>query len=659
LTREEGAIVPRNVIATLAIVAAVLLPAGVTAQSPRDWPAWGRDAGATKHSPLATIDRTNVSRLALAWEWRTGERPIADTDSTKAARPGNFQVTPLAINDTLYLSTPFNRVVALDGATGRELWRYDPGAYRAGQPSNGTGFVHRGVSTWSDGRERRIFMNARWRLIALDARTGKPIPSFGTNGEIDLTADLTRPVNKLHYTNTSPTLVWGDLVIVGNGVGDRLTYRGDPPGDVQAFDVRTGKRVWRFNPIPRPGEFGNDTWEDGSWQRIGHTNVWAPTSVDVERGLLYLPVSTPGNDYYGGERKGNNLFGESIVCIDARTGQRKWHYQIIHHGVWDYDLPTAPVLVTIRKEGRTIDAVAQLTKQGFTFVFDRVTGEPVWLIEERPVAQSDVPGERLSPTQPFPTKPVPFAKQGFTEDDVIDFTPALRELALRTFRTLRTGPLFTPPSLQGTIFMPGVIGGAGWGGGAFDPQTGTLYVKASSQPALIKLHQPPPSDTIQAPYAFDRRVSLGWPELTAEDSVKLGGSPRGLPLIKPPYGTLTAIDLATGEHRWQVPAGDSPNVRNHPLLANLDLPQLGVAGSPGPMATAGGLVFLTGGGSALYAHDTQTGAVLWHAELGADGYSNPMTFATRDGRQFVVIATGSGANAVLKAFTLTTAGGNR
>jgi quinoprotein glucose dehydrogenase len=619
---------------------------------PSDWPAWGRDAGATKYSPLAQIDRTNVTRLAQVWEWRTGERAIPETDSTRAARPGNFQATPLAIGGTLYLSTPFNRVVALDGATGRELWRFDPGVYRAGQPSNGTGFVHRGVATWSDGRERRIFIAARWRLIALDARTGTPIPSFGANGEVDLTADLTRPVNRLHYTNTSPPLVWGDLVIVGNGVGDRLTYRGDPPGDVQAFDVRTGRRVWRFNPIPRPGEFGNETWEEESWRHVGHTNVWAPMSIDAARGLLYLPVSTASNDFYGGARKGDNLFGESIVCLDARTGERRWHFQIVHHGVWDYDPPTAPVLTTVRRDGRTIDAVVQLTKQGLAFVFDRVTGAPVWPIEERPAAPSDVPGERLARTQPFPTRPAPFTKLGFDESDLIDFTPALRTLALRAVQPYRMGPLYTPPSLEGTIMLPGVIGGAGWGGGAFDPETNTLYVKASNQPALIRLIQPPMSDTIQAAYAFDRGASLRWPELTAEDSARVGGSPRGLPLHKPPYGTLTAIDMNTGEHRWQVPAGDSPDVRRHPLVAHLDLPQLGVAGSPGPIVTAGGLVLLSGGGSALYAHDKLTGAVLWSSDLGASAYSNPMTFATRDGRQLIVIAVGSGANAVLKAFAL-------
>jgi quinoprotein glucose dehydrogenase len=375
-------------------------------------------------------------------------------------------------------------------------------------------------------------------------------------------------------------------------------------------------------------------------------------SLDAERGLLYLPVSTPSNDFYGGARKGDNLFAESLVCLDARTGRRRWHYQLVHHGVWDYDLPTAPLLVTMEWSGRRLDAVVQLTKQGFAFVFDRETGQPVWPIDERPVPESDVPGERLAPTQPFPTRPAPFAKQGFGEDDLVDWTPELRRLALEAVRPYRMGPIYTPPSLEGTIMMPGIIGGAGWGGGAFDPVTGRLYVKASNSPALIRLHRPPPSDTVRAEFAFERGLNLRWPVLSAEDSARLGGRPNGLPLFKPPYGTLTAIDLTSGDHAWQVPAGDMPEVRQHPLLRGLQLPQLGVTGSPGPMVTAGGLVFLTGGGSVLYAHDAETGVVLWQSDLGANGYANPMTYAARDGRQYVAIATGSGENAVLKVFAL-------
>jgi quinoprotein glucose dehydrogenase len=451
----------------------VVLPSAVSAQSVPsvtpastagavDWPVYGGDAGSLKYSPLSDIDRRNVTQLQLAWEWRPGERRIADSPTTKAANPGDFQVTPLVIGDTMYLSTPYNRVVALEASTGRELWTYDPRAYDAGQPSNGTGFVHRGVASWSDGRERRIFMNSRWRLIALDARTGRPITSFGSSGEVDLTRNLRRPVRDIHYTNTSPPVVWRDLVIVGNGVGDRLVYPNDPPGDVQAFDVRTGALVWRFNTVPDAGELGVDTWENDSWKTAGHTNVWAPFSVDVERGLVYLPVSTPSNDYYGGDRKGDNLFGESLVVLDARTGKRVWHFQTVHHGLWDYDIPAPPLLYTATVNGRRIDAVAVLGKTGFVYAFDRVSGEPIWPIEERPVPASDVPGERAARTQPVPTKPAPFAPQGFTEADVVDFTPEIRQLALAELRKWKSGPLFTPPSLQGTVVAPGVIGGAGW-----------------------------------------------------------------------------------------------------------------------------------------------------------------------------------------------------
>ena len=625
---------------------------GVAAGSrkPNEWPVYGGDAGGLKYSSLTSIDKSNVARLSVAWTWKTGEQPIAANGATLASRPGQFQVTPLAIGDTLYLSTPYNRVVALDASSGRELWSYDPQAYAMGQPSNGTGFVHRGVATWSNGKERRILIASRWRLIALDASTGRPIPSFGTNGEVDLTANILWSVDKRHYTNTSPPVVFGDLVIVGNGVGDRLVYKRDPPGDVQAFDVRTGRRVWRFNPIPQPGEFGNETWEDSSWTRMGHTNVWAPFTVDVVRGIVYLPFGTPSNDWYGGERKGDNLFAETLVALDARTGRRIWHYQITRHGLWDYDLPSPPVLATIRKDGRPLDIVAMVSKQGWVFVFDRATGEPVWPIEQRAVPASDVPGERTSPTQPFPTKPPPFSKQGFTEEDVIDFTPEVKRLALEEIRRYRVGPLYTPPSVQGTITMPGAIGGGGWGGGAFDPSSGILYVKATNNPALSKVSRvETQSDTVQAQFMVELGRSLGVRFPAAGDGERVAD----LPIHKPPYGTLTAIDLNRGENLWQVPLGDEPSIRNHPMLRGATLPPLlGVRGAPGPIVTRSGLLFVTGGGQVLYAIDARDGRTLWQHDFRRVAYSVPMTYATRDGRQFVVVATGSGTNAELVAFAL-------
>ena len=443
-------------------------------------------------------------------------------------------------------------------------------------------------------------------------------------------------------------------MIVGNGVGDRLVYKGDPPGDVQAFDARTGRRVWVFHTTPLPGEAGNATWSDSSWARAGHTNVWAPFTVDTARGLLYLPVSTPSNDWYGGDRPGANLYGESLVCLDARTGRHRWHFQLVHHGLWDYDPPAPPVLVTIRPHGALLDAVVQPTKQGWLFVFDRVTGQPVWPIEERAVPASDVPGERASPTQPMPTKPAPYARQGFTLADLVDFTPQIAAAARQAIAGYRTGPLFTPPSREGTMAMPGAIGGSGWGGGAFDPETHTMYVKATNDPGILKLIEWPKSDTVDARYMLDLHLSVSVPLHGLVDTVgrDLHEMPEGLPVSKPPYGTLTAIDLDRGEHRWQVTLGDTPDIRNAPSLRALHLPPLGVAGAPGAIVTRGGLLFVTGGGATLYAIDKTDGRTLWAQDLGQSGYAVPMTYRTRAGRQFVVIATGSGAGASLQAFAL-------
>jgi quinoprotein glucose dehydrogenase len=630
---------------TKAVVAFLMVVASTTHAQGVNWSAWGNDAGAAKYSPLADVNRSNVGNLTVAWSWEAHETPIAAAPGQLPARPGQFQATPLAINDTLFFSTPYNRVIALDAPTGRELWAYDPESWKGyGQPSNGTGLVHRGVATWTDGHERRIFINSRWRLIALDASTGKPVPSFGTNGEIDLTANLSRPIRKEHYTNTSPPLVWGDLVILGNGVGDRLQYRGDPPGDIQAFNVRTGERVWRFKTVPEPGEFGHETWLGDSWKYVGHTNAWAPLSADSARGIIYVPVGTPSDDYYGGERLGLGLFGESIVALDAKTGKRLWHFQIAHHGLWDYDPPTAPVLSTITQNGRKRDVVSMPTKQGFLFVFDRVTGEPIWPIEEQRVPKSNVPGEVSWPTQPVPTKPAPFAPQGFTKEDVVDFTPEIRQQALAAIAPFWIGPVFTPPSVDGTIARPGVIGGAGWGGAALDPETGWLYVKASNDPALMAVAKhDTKSDTVDATYAMDfsRRIP----------PVRAGAGT--VPIAKPPYGLLTAIDLNTGDTKWQIPLGDNPQVRNNPALAGVKLPdKLGVVGSPGGIVTKGGLIFITGGGRALYAIDSKTGVYLWEFDLGQVGYSNPMTFRTKAGRQMVVVATGGGTTSKLVAFAL-------
>jgi quinoprotein glucose dehydrogenase len=603
----------------------------------QEWRFYGGDQGSAKYSPLDQINRANIRTLKPAWEWKTGEAPLQEFGTT----PGIFEVTPLMIGGTLYLSTPYNRVVALSAETGREEWSYDPKAYADGQVPNGTGFVHRGVAVWRDSSNGRlrVFMNSRYHLIALDATSGKPVPSFGDNGIVNLSHGLLWEINPKHYTNTSPPVVYKDLVIVGNGVADRLVYKNDPPGDVRAFDARTGKIVWTFHTIPQEGEYGHDTWGDGSSAFTGHTNVWAPMSLDEGRGLLYLPVSTPSNDFYGGRRHGKNLFADSIVCLDAATGKRKWHYQLVHHGLWDYDMPSPPGLVTITVNGKKIDAVVQLTKMGFVFVFDRVTGKPVWPIEERPVAASDVPGEQAWSTQPFPTRPPAITPQGVTLDDAFDLTPELKAEAQEQMKKFRLGALFTPPSLEGTITRPGVIGGANWGGGAFDPETGILYVKTTAnQAAIARIAKPEkrPGE-VDAEYAMARDTNATFH--------------NGLPLLKPPYGQLTAINLNTGEIAWQVAFGDNPRLRSNAALRGVKLPdKLGAAGVQGAIVTKGGLIFAGGGDEALHAIDKKTGEDLWTYVLPRRTTGTPMTYIAPNGRQYVVIATGSGPDATLVAF---------
>jgi glucose dehydrogenase len=626
----------------LSVATAIALLAAAPQPKPLvEWPYYGADQAGTKYSPLADIDRGNVARLRKLWEWKPNEEPLQQFGT----RPGAFQATPLMIDNVLYLSTPYNRVVALNAESGDELWRYDPKAYEDGQPPNGTGFVHRGVAAWRNGDALRIFMNSRYRLIALDGHTGRPIETFGDAGVVELTRGLVWHINKKHYTNTSPPIVYKNLVIVGNGVGDRLVYRNDPPGDVRAFDVMSGRQVWTFHPIPQAGEFGNETWGNDSWTFTGHTNVWAPMTLDDARGLLYLPVSTPSNDFFGGRRPGQNLFAESLVCLDAATGVRRWHYQIVHHGLWDYDLPSPPNLVSIRVDGRAIEAVVQLTKMGYAFVFDRITGAPVWPIEERPVPPSDVAGEKAWPTQPVPTRPAPFAEQGMSPQDAFDLTPELKEAAEAEMKKYRLGPLYTPPTFQGTLMRPGLIGGANWGGAAFDPATGLLYVKSSNVPHIARLGHPtfreddPRASEVDADYVRDGATNA---EFT-----------NGLPLNKPPYGHLTAIDLNKGEIRWRIPLGDFPEVRNHAALKGVALPErLGASGPPGAIVTRGGLVFVGGGDAALWAIDAQSGKELWSAPLVQRSNGTPMTYRSRSGRQIVVIATGSGRNAALVAFGL-------
>jgi quinoprotein glucose dehydrogenase len=600
------------------------------------WTFQGGDAGSIKYSSLTQINRANVAQLKPAWEWRSGEA----ANDKFGTRPGMFEATPIEIDGVLYFSTPYNRVIALDAATGKERWAYDPKAYEQGQVPNGTGFVHRGVAAWRDPQsgKLRILMNSRDHLIELDAETGKLVSQFGDNGVVDLLQGLPWEVNPKHYTNTSPAVVYKDLIIVGNGVADRLVYKKDPPGDVRAFHARTGKLVWTFHTVPHDGEFGSETWEGGSNNYTGHTNVWAPMTLDDARGLLYLPVSTPSNDNYGGSRLGSNLFADSLVCLDAATGQRKWHYQIVHHGLWDYDMPGPPALVEITVNGMRVDAVAQLTKQGFVFVFDRVTGKPVWPIEERAVSTSDVPGEKSWTTQPFPSKPPALTPQGVSLDDAFDLTPELKQEAQAELNKMRIGPLFTPPSIEGTIMRPGVLGGADWAGGAFDPETGVLYVKVNANPSLIRPRVPDKDGNVQTmPVAGGSLVIR-----------------KSIPVLKPPYAYLDAVDLNRGEMLWQTPFGDDPEIRNNPALKDVKLPaRLGAVGDAGVIVTKGGLLFVGGGDEALHAVNKKTGEDLWTFPTpGLKTNGTPMTYSVGR-KQIVVIAVGgAGTEPQLLAFSL-------
>lgn len=626
--------------------AALLSAQGRPASVMIEWPYVGADQGHSKYSLAADITPANISQLELAWRWDPAEQVMAN-----GVRGDEFQGTPLMIDNVLYLPTSMQRVVALNAETGAQLWAFDPKAYEDG-PGINHYYKHRGLGYWRSGNDARVFMNSHDRLFSVDAKTGQLVTTFGQNGYVALRDGLRNHDTKIGMRQTSPPVIFQNLVIVGSSVPDRLNYKGDPPGTVQAFDARTGKRVWVFYTIPQPGEVGNETWENDSWAFTGHANVWGLMALDEARGLLYVPTSTPSSDFWGGRRPGANLFAESLVCLDAKTGQRKWHFQAIHHGLWDYDFTAPPNLATITVDGRRIDAVAITAKQGFTYVFDRVTGQPVWPIEERPVdTTTDVPGEKPWPTQPFPTKPPAFTPQGVSLDDASDLTPEIKALAQEEMKQYRLGSLYTPPSLRGTLVRPTIGGGANWGGAAVDPETGMLYVRTSRLTALIKVCKNDGSDSrIDTEY---RSYCQGTER--AGESRNIVGSKLGLiPLVKPPYAELVAINLHKGEIAWRIPFGEgSPALRRSPLLKGVTLPErLGTPGNPGVLVTKGGVILGGTSDSHLYAFDKATGREIWRTRTPYVVTANPMTYKARSGRQFVVVATGAGPDAALVAYAL-------
>ena len=616
-----------------------------------EWRSYAGDNGSTKYSPLDQIDAGNFDDLRIAWRWQSadGQVDLAALRESEDDRPisiRGLQATPLMIDGVLYLTTALYQAAAVDAGTGETIWVHDPQAYQGGDPTHA--YRSRGLAYWSDGDDARIFWGtSEAYLIAVDARTGEPVRDFGDNGRVDLTEGVPRADRgATNYQGrnlvgvASPPVITRDVVVTPTIISDFVVRKEAPPGWVKGIDARTGDVRWTFRTIPQADDFGADTWLNESWRYSGNANIWPPLSADDELGYVYLPTGTPTSDYYGGHRLGDNLFAESIVAVDAETGQRVWHFQAVHHGVWDYDFPAAPTLIDIEVDGRPIKALAQVSKQGFTYVFDRATGEPVWPIEERAVeTDTDLEGDVLSPTQPLPTKPPPFEYQGISIDDLVDFTPEIRALAVEAVENFRLGPLFTPPmhsvdgGLQGTIQRPHIAGGATWGGAAADPETGLLYVPSTNSFSVIKYYTPDPAEGGNLRYTQADFDSGTQPTM-----------PQGLPLLKPPYSRITAIDLNAGDHAWMQPNGDGDRYRNHPRLRDLDLPPLGGEGRGGPVLTKTLLISaLSAGGSdggpRLVARDKATGAIVGSVDLPSGAIGTPMTYMY-EGKQYIALTIG-------------------
>jgi quinoprotein glucose dehydrogenase len=668
------------------------------------WNMYKADAASSSYSPLGQVDTGNVYRLRTAWIFYPD-------DAIAGARMSGSQCNPIVVNGVMYIASSQRTIFALNSYTGEKIWSFDP--YNGGRG----GGSFRGVTYWKDGDDERILFTAADHLFALDAKTGKPILAFGDSGRVSMNVGMRDDPALISIKPTSPGIIYGDLIILGNEVSELY---GAQPGYVRAYNVKTGKLQWTFHTIPLPGEFGYDTWPPDAWKYAGGANCWGGMSLDEKRGLVFLSTGSPSYDFYGADRKGWNLFGNCVIALEATTGKRKWHYQTIHHDLWDYDLPAPPNLVTVTHNGRKIDAVAQTSKVGFLYVLDRETGKPLFPVEEREVPASDVPGEEASPTQPFPLKPAPYAKQFMTIDDVADFSPSSNDSLRKLFKSLRYDGLFTPPSVQGSLNVPGTIGGSEWGGAAYDPETSIIYLKSNEAPevdrlvkvdnsainasmsgkkiyttycsschkenrqgeeplypSLVNLKQRmteqqalqkirkgggkmPPfeaivrgNETAIIDYLFDKRAreeadieemrinqqttadkrttkdsSLIYLNTAAYALLKDG---EGRPFVKPPFATLNAIDLNSGEYVWRVPAGNMKELQR-------GADRTGATGSPGPIVTRGGLVFLGGARNRTFeAYNKSNGELLWEITLPGIASSTPATYFTK-GTQFIAVS---------------------
>ncbi len=666
------------------------MAASLDAQS-RDWPAYGGTSEGRRYSELKQINRRNVKNLRVAWTYELGDA-------------GDVETQPIAIDGVLYGVSAKHDAFALDGATGRELWRFHPE-----RPGSGP---NRGVTFWSDGNDRRIFTAAGSILYALDARTGTPISTFGANGHIDLRENLGRDATHLYYVLTTPGVIYRDLLIVGGRVSESLPAA---PGDIRAYDVRSGKLAWSFHTIPRAGEFGYETWPAGpteAWTYIGSANNWAGMAVDAKRGIVYVPTGSAADDFNGANRLGDNLFANCLLALDAATGKRLWHFQGVHHDIWDRDFPSPPTLVTVKRNGKSVDAVAQTTKQGWLYLFDRATGTPLFPVEEKPYPASSLPGEKAAATQPLPTHPAPFARQQLTEAMLSARTPEVHAWAVEKFKQFRSGGQFVPFGLESeTVIFPGFDGGAEWGGAAFDPHSGLLYVNANdipyttamtetkgghtrrdlyrrycaachgedmkgsppATPSLVERRQAIPADRFAAVIRLGSARMPAFPNLTSDEvgaiaeyaitgenrdldaaapSLEEAPSPEklkhhftgyhrfldpaGYPAVEPPWGTLSAINLNTGEYAWRIPLGE------YPELAAAGVKNTGTENYGGPIVTASGVLFIaaTNFDKKFRAFDAHSGKLLWETTLPLSADATPATYQVR-GKQYVVVcATG-------------------